>query len=145
MTVYKIFKYLAIFIGLLSLYFMVRMLIAGNDPIMESADLQGSIVSPFLYIGYIVLILTILIALIFAIRGLFTGNVKATLISLGSFVAIVLISYLVTSGEAYELDGGTVVSGETMHWVSTGLVIFYILGIFAIGTMLYGGIRKLTK
>lgn len=145
MTVYKIFKYLAILIGLISLYFILRVLFAGNDVIVDSADLQSSIVSPFLYVGYIVLFLTILITIIFTLKGLFTGDVKETLISLGSMAAIVLIAYLLTDGEPYQMSDGTTLAAGTVHWISTGLVIFYILGIFALGSMLYGGIRKLTK
>lgn len=145
MTIYKVFKYIAILIGVISLYYMVRVLVAGNQSIMDSGDLQSSLISPFLYVGYIVLILAALIALIFAIKGLFEGDVKETLVSIGSIAVVVLISYLVTSGEPYQMTDGTVLSEGIVHWISAGFVIFYILGILAIGSMLYGGIRKLTK
>ena len=145
MTIYKIFKYLGVLIGLIALFFMVRVLIAGDDPIKDSGDLQSAVVSPFLYVGYIVLILTIVITIIFSIKGLFTGNVKETLISVGAIAVLVLLTYLFTDGEPYQTKDGEMLSAGTVHWISAGLAMFYILAIAAIGSMLYGGIRKLTK
>ncbi len=145
MTVYKIFKYLGVLIGLVSLFFMVRVLLAGNASITDSAELQSGIVSPFLYVGYIVLILTIAVTLVFSIKGLFEGNLKETLISIGAIAVVVLIAYLFTSGEPYPTRDGTILPAGTVHWISAGLVMFYIMAIVAIGSMLYGGIRKLTK
>lgn len=145
MTLYKIFKYLAIVIGVVALFFAIRVIVAGEEAVKTSADLQASIVSPFMYITYIVLAIAIVLTLIFTIKGLFKGDVKETLISLGAMAAIVLVSYLVTSGEPYQMNDGEVLSASAVHWVSAGLVIFYILGIVAIGAMLFGGIKRITK
>lgn len=140
---YKIFKYLAIAVGVIGLYFTVRIWIAG-DEIMTSADMQSSLVSPFMYIAYIILILTVILVLIFVIKGLFSGGVKNTLIGIGAFVAIVLVSYLITSGEPVEMNGITY-SASTVHWISAGLWMFYILGILAIAAMVLGGVKKVSN
>ena len=145
MTLYKIFKYLAVAIGIIAAFFTIRIIVAGEDTVTASADLQASVVSPFMYLTYIVMAVTIVLTIIFSVKGLFTGDPKKTLIPLGVLIAIVLIAYLVTTGEARETPNGEMLSASAVHWVSTGLVVFYILGIFAIGTMLYGGIRKLIK
>lgn len=145
MTVYKIFKYLAIVIGIVALFFTIRVIVAGEEAVKTSADLQASIVSPFIYVTYIVLAIAIVLTFLFTIKSLFTGDVKETLVSLGGMAVIVIIAYLVTSGEPYQMNNGEVLSASAVHWVSAGLVIFYILGIAAIGAMLFGGIKRLRK
>ncbi|HET8810192.1 MAG TPA: hypothetical protein VFM65_08005 [Flavobacteriaceae bacterium] len=144
MTLYKIFKYLAIAIGVIAAYFVIRVMVAGEDAIKTSGDLQASIVSPFLYVAYIVLALTIVLVLVFVIKELFTGHPKNTFIAIGAFVAIILIAYLVTDGQPTPLRDGGTLSANATHWVSAGLVVFYIMAILAIGAMLMTGVKKIT-
>lgn len=145
MTLYKIFKYLAMVVGVVSLFFAIRIIIAGEEAMVTSADLQASVMSPFMYMTYIVLAIAVVLAAVFLLKDLFTGNIKETLFTIGGMVLIVLVAYLITSGEPYQMSNGETLPASTVHWISTGLVIFYILGIAAIGAMLFGGIRKLTK
>lgn len=140
---YKIFKYLAIAVGVIGLYFLIRIWIAGED-INTSADLQSGLISPFLYIAYVIMILTAALVVFFVIKGLFSGHVKNTLIGIGTFVGIVLIAYLITSGEPVVRDGETY-SANTVHWISAGLWMFYILGILAIAAMVIGGAKKVSN
>lgn len=144
MNLSKIFKYLAIVVGVIAAYFVIRVIVAGEESIKTSADLQASIVSPFLYLAYLVLLLTIVLVLVFVIKELFTGHSKNTFIAIGAFVAIVLIAYLVTDGEPTPLRDGGTLSATGAHWVSAGLVIFYIMAILAIGAMLMTGVKKIT-
>ncbi len=140
---YKIFKYFAIAVGVIGLYFLIRIWIAGDD-LLASADMQSSLVSPFLYIAYIIMILTIALVVYFVIKSLFSGNIKTTLIGIGSFVGIVLISYLISSGEPVVRDGITY-SANTVRWISAGLWMFYILAILAIAVMVFGGAKKISN
>jgi hypothetical protein len=143
MNSYKIFKYFAIVIGAISLYFAMRVFLAGDDTIMASSDLQSSVVSPFLYIGYIVFFLTILLVLFFTIQTLVTSSTKKTFITLGAAVFIVLISYLITSGEAKTLKDGEVIAETVDHWISAGFVMLYILVFLSIIAMLMNGVNKI--
>ncbi len=142
---YKVLKYLAIVIGIIGVVLLARILVVGGDAIEASGDMQASYLDPFMWVSYLILAAVILLVAIFAIKGLFSGNVKTTLIALGSFIAIVLIAYLVTSGSEMELRGGDVLSANGSHWVSAGLVTFYILAGFAILTMVFSGIKKLIR
>lgn len=139
---YKIFKYIAIAFGVVTLYFIVRIWVVGDDALETSGDLQAALVTPFIYVGYIALILAAAVALIFAIKDLFKGNIKNTLIVTGAFVAIVLIGYLLAEGRPIEANG-TTYSANTVRWIGAGLYVFYILGILAILSMMMTGFKKL--
>lgn len=145
MTLHKILKYLALVIGVIGLILWGRVLMAGDDAIESSADLQASVVTPFLIVAYIVFALIVLVVLVFVIKGLFSGNIKKTLISVGTFLLIVVIAYLVTSGTEMTMNDGEVYSANTTHWVGAGLVTFYILAATAILLMVVSGVKKLIK
>ncbi|MFD0977013.1 hypothetical protein [Salinimicrobium gaetbulicola] len=145
MTLHKILKYLALVIGVLGLILWGRVLLAGDEAIESSADLQASVVTPFLIVAYIIFALIVLLVLVFVIKGLFTGNIKKTLLSVGAFLLIVVISYLVTSGTEMTMSDGEVFSASTTHWVGAGLVTFYILAATAILLMVVSGVKKLIK
>ncbi|SDR74870.1 hypothetical protein SAMN04487764_0525 [Gillisia sp. Hel1_33_143] len=145
MNLHKILKYLALVIGVIGLILLGRILMAGDEAIKASADLQGSMLDPMMWVTYIVFAITLIIVLIFVIKGLFTGNIKNTLISVGAFALIVIIAYVVTDGNQLELKDGTTLSASGDHWVGAGLVVFYILAVIAVGAMVLSGIRKLIK
>lgn len=145
MTLHKILKYLALVIGVVGLILWGRVLMAGDDAIENSADLQASVVTPFLVVAYIIFALIVLVVLVFVIKGLFSGNIKKTLLSVGAFLLIVVISYLVTSGTEMTMTDGEVYSASTTHWVGAGLVTFYILAATAILLMVVSGVKKLIK
>lgn len=143
MNLYKILKYLAIVIGLIGLFFLGRVLVAGDDAIESSAELQGSVLTPFLYLAYIIIAVAIGLVLVFMIKGLFSGNIRNTLIAVGSFVLIVVLAYLFTDGSEMPLKDGSMLSASSSHLVSAGLVTFYIMATIAILAMLISGVKKL--
>lgn len=145
MNLHKILKYLALVIGVLGLILWVRVLMAGDDAIENSADVQASVVSPFLFVAYIVFAIIVLLVLFFVIKGLFSGDIKRTLIAVGAFILVVVIAYLLTGGTETELSDGTMLSANANHWVGAGLVTFYMLAGIAILLMVVSGIRKLIK
>jgi len=145
MNLHKILKYLALVIGVIGLILLGRILMAGDEAIKASADLQGSMLDPMMWVTYIVFAITLIIVLIFVIKGLFTGNIKNTLIAVGAFALIVIVAYVVTDGTQLELKDGTTLSASGDHWVGAGLVVFYILAVIAVGAMVLSGIRKLIK
>lgn len=145
MTIHKILKYLALVIGVIGLILLGRIIMAGDDAIEASAAQQQSLVTPFIWLAYFVMAVIILLVLFFVVKGLFKGNIKNTLISVGAFVLIVVVAYLVTDGSEMTLKDGEVLSASASHWISAGLVVFYILAIIAVGAMVLSGIRKLVK
>lgn len=145
MTLHKILKYLALVIGVIGLILWARVLMAGDDAIESSADVQASVVTPFLYVAYLVFAIIVLLVLFFVIKGLFSGDIKRTLIAIGAFLLVVVVAYLLTDGTETQLSDGTMLSANANHWVGAGLVTFYILAGIAILLMVVSGVRKLIK
>lgn len=146
MTIYKILKYLAAVIGVIGLILLARILWTGNDAIENSASVQASVVDPFMIVAYVVFAVIVLLVLFFVIKGLFTGKIKNTLISVGLFAAVVLLAYLLADGGAmYDRNDVQTVSDSGSKWVSTGLITFYLLAAIAIGAMVISGVKKLIK
>ncbi|WP_026914052.1 hypothetical protein [Christiangramia portivictoriae] len=145
MTLHKVLKYLALVIGVIGLILLGRIIATGDDAIKASADLQGSHLDPFMWIAYIVLAAVVVLVAIFVIVGLFRGNIKNTIIAVGSFAVIIIIAYVLSDGEATQLKDGTMLSASADHWVGAGLITFYILAAVAIAAMVFSGIKKLAK
>ena len=145
MTIHKVLKYLALVIGVIGLILLGRIIIAGDEAIMASTAEQNSLLEPLMWLSYIILGLSILIVGIFVIKGLFSGNVKNTLISVGAFLLIIVIAYVVTDGQEVQLKDGDTLSASGDHWVGAGLVVFYILAAIAVGAMVLSGVKKLIK
>ncbi len=60
----KISKILSIVTGVISLigvFFLIRIIMVGDDPISESADLQNSIISPYITFAKTILYITAII------------------------------------------------------------------------------------
>src|SRR5690606_15422677 len=106
MTIHKILKYLALVIGVIGLILLGRIIMTGDDAITNSASTQASVVDPMIWLSYIVLAVIIVAVLIFVVKGLFKGNIKNTLISVGAFLLIIVIAYVVTGGDEIVLKDG---------------------------------------
>lgn len=145
MTLHKVLKYLALVIGVIGMILLGRIVATGDDAIEASADLQGSLLDPYMWIAYLVLAAVVILVGIFVIVGLFRGNIKNTIIAVGSFLVIIVVAYVLSDGEAKTLKDGTTLSASGDHWVGAGLVTFYILAGIAIATMVFSGIKKLAK
>jgi len=143
MGLHKILKIVALILGVAGLIFWV-LLVAKGDEVVKST---GEGVDPLIYIAYITLAIVLLFVVIFVLKGILTGNLKKTLLSIGAFLAIVIVSYMMSSGsvEGLPLIDGEPISESGSKWVSTGLNTFYILAIGAIGAMVLSGLKKLTS
>ncbi|NCT17272.1 MAG: hypothetical protein COZ75_04290 [Flavobacteriaceae bacterium CG_4_8_14_3_um_filter_34_10] len=143
MGLHKILKIVALILALIGIVFLAIILVKGDDVVKATGEgLDG-----YMYIAYIMFVITLAITLLFSITQIFMHKeaLKKTLVSTGLFLFIFIISYVLASGEAVSKAGVEVVSESGSKWVDTGLRMFYILAIFAIGTMVYSGIRKLIK
>ncbi|MDO6759901.1 hypothetical protein Q4566_06785 [Tamlana sp. 2_MG-2023] len=117
------------------------MIMTGDDE--TALSMSGNM----LYIAYTVLGIVLLLVLLFVIKGLFAGNIKKTIMTVGAFALVLVISYTISSGADLDLtpftDKGLDVNEATSKNVGAGLYAFYILAVIAIGSMLVGGAKKL--
>ncbi|WP_396602338.1 hypothetical protein [Algibacter sp. R77976] len=132
-------------VGVLSAVFLFMIISAGDDAI-KAGESAGT-VNTFMYIAYIVLFLTLAIVLLFVLKGLFTGDIKKTLMTVGAFIAVIAISYALSSGTDLDLtpftEKGLDITEDKSKNVGAGLYAFYLLGAIAIGSMLFGGAKKI--
>ena len=140
MGLHKILKIVAFALAIIGAI-IALVIIAGDE------DTSKSMGGNLLYVSYIVLGIVIALVLVFVIKGLFAGDIKKTLMTVGAFLAIVIISYVISSGTDLNLkpftDKGADVTESTSKMVGAGLYAFYFLAILAIGSMLYGGAKKI--
>jgi hypothetical protein len=71
------------------------------------------------------------------------GDIKKTLITVGAFLLVVLISYVTADGAETVMKDGKILSESGSKWISTGINAFVLLGIIAIGSMVSGGVKKI--
>ncbi|RRO19729.1 hypothetical protein [Flavobacteriaceae bacterium 14752] len=120
-------------------------MIESDDAIKDQASLQTSLISPDLYLAYIILGITVLLVLIFTIVGILRGNIKKTLISVGLFAAVILVSYFGFAGDfgmGFEISDTETLSLSGAKWIGTGLYSFYILALVAILAMVVSTVKK---
>ncbi|MFL0353140.1 hypothetical protein [Xanthomarina sp. GH4-25] len=138
MSLHKILK---IIVGVLSIVGVIfaLMIMSGNESMIDN----------MMYVTYVILALILALVLVYVIKGLFAGNIKKTLMSVGAFVVILVISYAMSSGNDLDLtpftDKGVDVTEATSKYVGAGLYAFYALAIIAIGSMAFSGIKNVTN
>lgn|SRR5690554_1540728 len=141
MALHKILKIIALLLSVAGVIFLAMIIGKGDEAVAAT----GEGVDGFLYVAYITFAITILFVLVFVIKGLLSGNIKNTLISVGAFALIVVVSYVLADGTPMQLREGDTLSASGSKWVDTGLYVFYILAVLAIGAMVVGGVKKVTK
>jgi len=130
----KILSLVAGLIGLIAIYFLVRIIMEGDDAVKESLDLQNSLVSPFVTFAKVILIITTVLALVFSLWNLIRHPklLKKTLISLAALGLLLLVAYVMASDAAVTSVSGNVIkdgeAGPVSKWVSTGIWYSMILG-----------------
>ena len=139
MGLHKILKYFAYTIGVIGTIFALMLMMTDSDSMIDN----------ILYITYIVLFVIIVLILVYVIKGIFAGNIKKTLITVGLFLAVILISYMVSSGTDLDLkqfnDKGLGITEGISKNVGAGLYAFYILITVAIFTTFLSGAKKFLK
>ncbi|GAA3601450.1 hypothetical protein Q4Q39_12800 [Flavivirga amylovorans] len=140
MKLHKVLKIIAFALAIIGAIFAL-MIIAGDEK--DALSMSGNM----LYVAYVVLGLILVMVFIFVIKGLFAGNIKKTLMTVGAFLAIVFISYSISSGTDLDLtpftDKGQDVTEATSKQVGAGLYTFYVLAFLAIASMAFSGVKKI--
>lgn len=137
MGLHKILRIVALILAVLGIIFGLSIALGGSESMIDN----------MMYVAYTVLAIVIVLVLIYVLIGLFTGNIKKTLLSLGIFFAIVIVSYLMSSGTDLNLqpfiDKGQDITEATSKKVGAGLYTFYALAVFAIASMALSGLKKI--
>jgi hypothetical protein len=147
---HKILKIVAALLSLAGIVSLVRIIAAGDDAIKTGE--KAGLVDPMAYIAYIILILVLAFVVVFVIKNLFTNTsgLKNTLIGVGAFAAILIISYVLSDTENPVMENGKslfrygdkVATGKEIQMTGAGLVAFYILLALAAITMIFSGVKK---
>jgi hypothetical protein len=138
MGLHKILKLVALLLSVAGIIFLAMIVSKGDDAVRAT----GAGVDGFIYVAYIMFAMVLLFVLVFVLKGIFAGNIKKTLMTVGAFLLIVIISYVLADGVETTMRDGEILSASGSKWVSTGLIAFYILAFLAIGTMIFSGFKK---
>lgn len=142
MDLHKIFKIVSFALSIIGIIFGL-MIMAGDGDTAKS--MSGNI----LIVTYIVLAIILVLILIFIIKGLFAGNIKKTLMTVGAFLAIILISYILSSGTDLDLtqfnSKGLGITEAISKNVGAGLIALYILMFLSVVSLIFTGFKKTSK
>jgi hypothetical protein len=143
----KILSIITALISLVAIYFLIMIIMEGDDAVKESVDLQNSLVSPYISFAKIILYITAILAMGFSILNLVKNPqlLKKSLISLVALGLLLALSYaMADDGETLNASGLVLKDGEagtTSKWVSTGIWYSLILG--GVGLLvIFGGFVK---
>ncbi len=139
MNLHKIVKIAAAVFGVLGILSLFFILFKGDDYIKEQfASGSTSTVDPIYILGVLLLIAITMIVLIFTVKGILAGNIKRTLITIGMFLGLALLSYIFAdSSDIYNVKKELIASGGVSKLVSTGLNMTYFLAIISVGSLFF--------
>ena len=148
MNIQKITNIIAIGLGILGLVFLAFIISQGDESIEMSA-MQGDygFVSAIIYLAFTVLGIVVLSTVVFSLMNLFSNKdkLKKAGISIGSFLAVIILAFILSEGVETPMQDGKVLSASGSRWVETGIRTFYLLTLIAVGIMIFNSVRKLIK
>ncbi len=139
MVLHKILKIVALILSIAGVISLAMIVSDGDDAVKATGDGLDN----FLYIAYVMFSLVLLFVIIFVLKGLAAGDIKKTLITVGAFLVVVIISYVMADGVETLMKDGKILSESGSRWISTGINAFVLLGLIAIGSMAFGGVKKI--
>ena len=144
MKTVRILRILVFVVGLIGIVFLIRILATGEDAIEASGDLQNSLLSPFLYLTYIVFGVAVVVTLLYTVVNLLKNprQLRKALMSVGAFAVVVLVGYLIAKGIETPLPDGKTLSASGSRLVGTGLYTFYFLTVIAIVLIFISGLKR---
>lgn len=147
MNFQKIVKIITLVLGVLGLLFLFT--IFDNDDEIKAAAAAGdySKISPLIHLAILVLEITIVSAVLFSLIGLFSNKekLKKSLYSIIALLIVLGIAYGISEGVETPMKDGEVLSASGSRWVETGIRMFYILVVIAIGSMVISSVKKIIK
>lgn len=147
----KILTIVATVIGVIGAVFLIRIIMAGDEEITNSADLQSSIIDPFITFTKVVLGIATIAAVVFSIFNLLKNPkaLKKSLLMIAVLVVLLLIAYLPASDAVVTNVTGDVLeqskNPSVSKWVS-GLISFTgYLGLFGLVVIVWGIVKGALK
>ena len=148
---YNIVKIVVAAIALIGIALFIRVaMIGGNvEEDLEVAAAVSNATHPLITFSMVLVILTIVITVLFSIRGLFTtpGALKQALISLVVLGGLFALAYVlandaeVTNTYGQALKDGAGAKGVIPKRVGAMINYTYILGVIALLTIVWGGVK----
>jgi len=142
----KVLTILLAIAGILSILFLA-MIISTGDEAIKAGESSGT-VNTFMYIGYLILFLTLAFVVVFSLKNIFSNSetLKSTIKGVGIFALLALICYFgLANGVETPLKDGDMLSAGGSKLLGAGLYLFYLLLAIAGGSMLFFGIKKMIK
>jgi len=138
MNLNKLTKILVIVASLLAVVFWAT--------IAFSSEEEGGMITPMIYVAFVVLAVAIILVLLYTFKNLAAkkGELKRTFVSVGAFLGVILVAFLLADSTPITV-GGEEFSSTTSKMVSTGLNTFYIVAVVAIGLMFFTGYNRIKK
>jgi len=140
MGLHKISKIVALVLGVAGVLLWGMLMIKGDEAVIASG---GEGLDSFLYVAYVTFAVLLITVLIFVVKGILDGDIKKTLMSIGAFLFIFVVSYVMADGVESFTKDGELVTAQTSRLIGTGLFTFYILSIIAVIAMAFSGVKKL--
>ena len=148
MNLEKITRIGCIALGVVGVIFLAIVFVSGDDSIkMAAASGNYAAITPIILLSQFILLIAVVVTLIFSLRGIAKdkAKMKNAAKSAGLFLAVVLIAFVLSSGVETPMRDGKVLSAMGSRLVGTGLRVFYILSIVAVGLMILPGIKNSIK
>ncbi len=144
MNLQKILTIVAAVVGVISIFFLIRIIGTGDDAIKGGED---GVIAPLMSIAYIVAAIAVALVLVFTLKNIFTNPkvLMSTLKSVGAFAILAVIAYVMSTGVETPMRDGEVLSASGSKMVGAGLRLFYFLAAIAVGAMLFTGVKKMIK
>ena len=148
MNLEKITRIGCIALGLLGMIFLSLVFFTGDDTIkMSAASGEFGVITPIILLSQLILLIAVIVTLLFSLRGLAKdkAKMKSALTSAGLFLAVVVVAFFLSSGVETPMRDGKVLSAMGSRLVGTGINVFFILTIIAVGLMVFPGTKKIFK
>ena len=148
MNLEKLTRIGCIALGVLGLIFLAIVFASGDDSIkMAAASGNYGVITPIIILSQITLLIAVIVTLIFSLRGIAKdkSKMKNALKSAGLFLIVVVIAFVLSDGVETPMRDGKVLSAMGSKLVGTGIRVFFILSIIAVGLMVFPGIKKMFK
>ena len=148
MNLEKLTRIGCIALGVLGIIFLAIVFASGDDSIkMAAASGNYGVISPIIILSQITLLIAVTVTLIFSLRGIAKdkSKMKNALKSAGLFFIVVVIAFVLSSGVETPMRDGEVLSAMGSKLVGTGIRVFFILSIIAVGLMVFPGTKKIFK
>ena len=144
MNLQKITKIGCITLGVLGIIFLFLIFGTGDDTIKAG---NIGVITPIILLSQLILFIAVVVTLAFSLRSLVKdkAKMKSALTSAGLFLGVVVIAFVLSSGVDTPMRDGKVLSAIGSRLVGTGIRVFYILTIVAVGLMIFSGGKKFIK